>query len=216
MEFLHTLVTTVADHAPLAYAVVFAAAALEAVPVLGSFVPGSTLILGLGALIPGGHLSLVPMLAAAVSGAFIGDTSAYFLGHRNKQRILTLWPLSRYPELIATSERLFHRYGAWAVLFARFVPPVRALVPITAGALALPPRRFVPTDAVAVVLWACAHILPGVLAGSALERISATAEHYAAPLLMALIAIGLVGYGVAWLRRRNVGEVAADAGDTRS
>ena len=44
--------------------------------------------------------------------------------------------------VIAQSEAFFNRWGALAVFFARFVPPIRAFVPITAGALGMPPLRF--------------------------------------------------------------------------
>ena len=53
----------------LAYAALFLAAFLEAIPVIGTFVPGSTVILGLSALVATGDLSLVGVFAAAISGA---------------------------------------------------------------------------------------------------------------------------------------------------
>ena len=49
---------------------------LEAVPVVGSVIPGSTIILALSALVPGGELRLEWVLAAAVAGALLGDGSA--------------------------------------------------------------------------------------------------------------------------------------------
>ena len=78
--------------------------------------------------------------------------------------------MANYPGVVAQSEAFFHRWGALAVFFARFVPPIRAFVPITAGALGMPPLRFYPVNAAAILLWAPAHVLPGVLAVSALER----------------------------------------------
>jgi membrane protein DedA with SNARE-associated domain len=38
-------------------------------PVVGSFIPGSTLILALSALVPGGELKLQWVLLAAIAGA---------------------------------------------------------------------------------------------------------------------------------------------------
>ena len=81
------------SHVYLAYAALFLAAFLEAVPVAGSFVPGSTVILSLSALIPAGDLSLTGVLAAAITGAAIGDGLAYGLGHRYPHRIRGIWPL---------------------------------------------------------------------------------------------------------------------------
>ena len=55
-SFLDPLIAFVSAHAWLAYLTLFLAALLEAVPVVGSLVPGSTIILALSALVPGGEL----------------------------------------------------------------------------------------------------------------------------------------------------------------
>jgi membrane protein DedA with SNARE-associated domain len=175
---LESLIGFASAHSGLAYLTLFLAALLEAVPVLGSVVPGSTIILALSALIPGGELNLVGVLAAAIAGALIGDGSAYWVGHREQRRILSAWPLSKYPAVVARAERFFLKYGTWAVFFARFVPPIRAFVPVTAGALEMTPPRFFAIDIPAILVWAPAHVLPGILAGTALERTHVTAHHW--------------------------------------
>jgi len=169
-EGLHELIGFVSDHAGWAYATVFLAALLEAVPVLGSFVPGSTVIVAISALVPLGQLSLPIILSSAIVGAMIGDGTAFWLGHRLKRHILELWPLSAYPTLIAQSEEFFRRHGTLAVLFARFVAPIRAFVPVTAGALGMSPPRFFTVNIPAIALWAVAHVVSSALAGSAVAE----------------------------------------------
>src|SRR5260370_302495 len=176
-SFIDPLIAFVAAHAWLGYLTIFLAALLEAVPVVGSVIPGSTIILALSALVPGGELRLEGVLAAAIAGALLGDGSAFWIGHRAQREILSSWPLSKYPRVIAQSEAFFHRWGALAVFFARFVPPIRAFVPITAGALAMPPARFYPVNLAAILLWAPAHVLPGVLAISALHQYAGIPHH---------------------------------------
>jgi len=176
-SFLDPLITFVSAHPWLAYLTVFLAALLEAVPVVGSVVPGSTIILALSGLIPGGELRLEWMLAAAIAGASLGDGSAFWIGHRAKGEILKLWPLSNYPYLVARSEGFFRRWGGLAVFFARFVPPIRAFVPITAGALGMSPPLFYAINILAILLWAPAHVLPGVLAVSALHEYAGIPHH---------------------------------------
>ena len=141
-SYLDPLINFVSAHPWLAYLTVFLAALLEAVPVVGSVIPGSTIILALSALVPGGELWLEGVLAAAVAGAVLGDGTAFWVGHRAQREILNTWPLANYPRLVAQSETFFQRWGTWAVFFARFVPPIRAFVPLTAGALGMPPPRF--------------------------------------------------------------------------
>ena len=172
VSFVDPLIAFVSAHAWLAYLTLFLAALLEAVPVVGSVIPGSTIILALSALVPGGELRLEWVLAAAAAGAMLGDGSAFWIGHRSQREILSAWPMTNYPRVIAQSEAFFHRWGALAVFFARFVPPIRAFVPITAGALGMSPPRFYAVNIAAILLWAPAHVLPGVAAVSALH------EHY--------------------------------------
>jgi len=206
--YIDPLITFVSANAWLAYLTLFLAALLEAVPVVGSVIPGSTIILALSALVPGGELKLQWVLLAATAGALIGDGSAFWVGHRSQREILSTWPLSNYPRVIAQSESFFRRWGVWAVFFARFVPPIRAFVPVTAGALAMPPFRFYAVNIPAILLWAPAHVFPGVLAVSVLDRYGVfqhtggSAKHHWVPLVIA----GALIFGlVVWTVRRWYG-----------
>jgi membrane protein DedA with SNARE-associated domain len=198
----------VSAHAWLAYLTIFLAALLEAVPIVGSVIPGSTAILALSALIPGGELGMAGVFAAAIAGAALGDGTAFWIGHRSQREILSFWPMSRYPRVVAQSEAFFHRWGSLAVFFARFVPPIRAFVPLTAGALGMSPPRFYAVNLAAILLWAAAHILPGVLAVSALDRagglagLEGTAKHYWMPLVFGGALTLAV---VVWIIRRQRG-----------
>jgi membrane-associated protein len=217
-SFIDPLIAFVSAHPWLAYLTIFLAALLEAIPVAGSLIPGSTVILALSALVPGGELRLEWVLAAAFAGALLGDGSAFWIGHRAQREILSTWPLSRYPGVIAQSEAFFHRWGALAVFFARFVPPIRAFVPITAGALGMPPLRFFAVNVVAVLLWAPAHVLPGVLAVSVLHQYAGVphhagiAKHY---WMLAVIGGALIVALTTWILRRRHGGGAIEPAPKR-
>lgn len=207
-SFIDQLIAFVSANAWLAYLTLFLAALLEAVPVVGSVIPGSTIILALSALVPGGELKLWWVLAAAIAGALLGDGSAFWAGHRAQREILSAWPLANYPRVVAQSEEFFRRWGTWAVFFARFVPPIRAFVPITAGALGMSPARFYPVNIAAILLWAPAHVLPGVLAISALHQYAGIphhagiAKHY---WILAVIGGALIVALATWTIRRRHG-----------
>jgi len=207
-SLIDPLIAFVSEHTGLAYLALFLAALLEAVPIVGSVIPGSTIIFALSALVPGGELRLEWVLAAATAGALLGDGSAFWLGHREQREILNAWPLSNYPRVVARSETFFHRWGALAVFFARFIPPIRAFVPITAGALDMSPLTFFAVNIPAVLLWAPAHVLPGVLAVSALHRYggftphAGVAKHY---WILSVIAGALIIAAVTWVIRRRQG-----------
>jgi LPXTG-motif cell wall-anchored protein len=208
-SFLDPLITFVSAHAWLAYLTLFLAALLEAVPIVGSVIPGSTVILALSALVPGGELRLEWVLAAAVAGAVLGDGSAFWIGHRAQGEILSAWPLTNYPRLVAQSEAFFRRWGTLAVFFARFVPPIRAFVPVTAGSLGMSPPRFYAVNIPAILLWAVAHVLPGVLAITALHQYAGIPHHTGIGkhywILFVIGAALIVALGSWAIRRRRGG-----------
>ena len=212
-SFIDPLIAFVSAHAWLAYLTLFLAALLEAVPVIGSVIPGSTVILALSALIPGGDLVLEWVLVAAIAGALLGDGTAFLIGHRTQREILNSWPMTNYPHVVAQSEAFFHRWGALAVFFARFVPPIRAFVPVTAGALGMSPPRFYAVNIPAILLWASAHVLPGVLAVSALHRYAGIPHHTGViKHYWMLIVVGgaLVVALAVWIIRRRHGGTAIE------
>ena len=217
-SFIDPLIAFVSAHAWLAYLTLFLAALLEAVPVVGSVIPGSTIILALSALVPGGELRLEWVLAVAVAGALLGDGSAFWIGHRAQREILSTWPMTSYPRVVAQSEAFFHRWGSLAVFFARFVPPIRAFVPMTAGALGMSPLRFYAINIPAILLWAPAHVLPGVLAVSALHEYAGISHHSGIGKyywMLSVIGVALVVALAVWTIRRRHGGGAIEPATER-
>ena len=214
-SLIDPLIAFVSANAWLAYVTLFLAALLEAVPVVGAVIPGSTIILALSALVASGELKLGAVLGAAVAGAVLGDGAAFWIGHRAQDTILRTWPLNKYPRVIAQSEAFFRKRGALAVFFARFVPPIRAFVPITAGALGMPPLRFYAVNIPAILLWAPAHVLPGVLAMHALHEYGGLPHHGGVGKhiwILSVIGVGVIIAVVSWLiRRRHSGELIEPA-----
>jgi len=201
MAIIHTVIHYVSAHSDLAYETLFLAAFLEAVPIVGTFIPGSTIILSLSALIATGDLNLVVVLCSVISGAALGDGLAFWFGNRNPGRIRKFWPLNKHRVLIHRGEMFFQKYGKAAVLLARFLPPVRAFVPVIAGAMGMTPRQFYPLNLVAILLWAAVHVFPGVLAGKAYQRAGAIAGHLTLPIILGIAAIGFLIWGIRrWLK----------------
>ena len=201
VAIIHTVIHYVSAHSDLAYETLFLAAFLEAVPIVGTFIPGSTIILSLSALIATGDLNLVVVLCSVISGAALGDGLAFWFGNRNPSRIRKFWPLNKHRVLIHRGEMFFQKYGKAAVLLARFLPPVRAFVPVIAGAMGMTPRQFYPLNLVAILLWAAVHVFPGVLAGKAYQRAGAIAGHLTLPIILGIAAIGFLIWGIRrWLK----------------
>ncbi|WP_201401493.1 bifunctional DedA family/phosphatase PAP2 family protein [Kaistia sp. 32K] len=197
---MQTLIQLVAGHPHWAAALVFFCAMAEAIAVIGMFVPGTAILIGVGAVVGLGELSLWPILLWATLGAIAGDGISYWIGHRYKDRIRSTWPLRERPELFARGEAFFARFGTLSVAIGRFVPGVRAVIPLVAGVVGMPPARFFLVNVLSALVWAPAHILPGAGMGLALGVLGSIAGRLVAMLVGALILIGFaiwLGY-IAW------------------
>ena len=190
----------VAAHPHWAYAAVFLTALLESLAIVGLFVPGAVLMFGTGALVAGGGLALGPALLWAAAGAVAGDGLSFWLGRRYHQRLRVLWPFRRYPELVNRGVAFFSHHGGKSVLFARFVGPVRPILPAVAGMLEMPPARFFLANLASALLWAPAYILPGMVFAASLALAAEVAGRLAV-LLVLLLAVALTGF---WLMHHLV------------
>jgi membrane protein DedA with SNARE-associated domain len=175
-SYFSALVDFVSAHPHYAYSAVFLLALSEAIPVVGTVVPGSTLIIGISALATGANADPWILLIAATAGAIVGDGLSFWLGRQYHRKILSSWPLNQYPQFIARSERFITRYGAASVFLARFTAVVRAFVPLVSGILRMSPRQFYAANILSALVWAPAHVFPGVLLVMALRWTSASVE----------------------------------------
>ncbi len=196
LSYLHAVIAFVTAYSYLAYGVVFLCALLESVPVIGLFIPGTLTIIAISALVPSGALGLWPLLGAAALGAILGDGFSYWLGRRYQRAILLRWPFSHYPKIAERSERFFQRHGGKSVALGRFIPALRAFVPLFAGILDMPVRRFYISNILSALAWAPAHVLPGVILGASLTLAGAVAGRLGALLLTILALLWLVVRGV--------------------
>ena len=196
LSYLHAIIAFIAQYSWLAYGAVFLSALLEAVPVIGLFIPGTLTIIALSALVPAGALRLWPLLGLAVLGAIIGDGFSYWLGRHYHREILQRWPFSRYPQIAERSEQFFQRHGGKSVALGRFIPALRAFVPLFAGILNMPVRRFYISNILSALAWGPAHVLPGVALGASLSLAGAVAGRLGVLLLTILALLWLVVWGV--------------------
>ena len=191
-SYFFPLVDFVHSHSQYTSIAIFLLALSEAIPVVGTIVPGSTLIIGVSALATGASANPWILLVAATAGAIIGDGLSFWLGQRYRREILSIWPLNHYPQLIERSERFVARYGAASVFLARFTAVVRAFVPLITGILRMSPRQFYAANILSALVWAPAHIFPGVLLAMALRLTSVSAEQRTILLIAGLIVATLI------------------------
>lgn len=202
-DWLQGFIDLVVQHPHWAGLLVFVTAMAESIVVVGMFVPGTAILIGISAVAGLGELKLWPLLLWATLGAVAGDGISYWIGHRYKEHIRASWPLRERPELFEKGEAFFHRYGAMSVAIGRFVPGVRAIIPVVAGVVGMSPLRFYAVNILSAMVWAPAHILPGAGMGLALGVLGSIGGRLVAAVVGALIVLGLllwvVHLGVRWV-----------------
>ena len=160
--------TALVSASPWTYAVVLGLAAADA---LFPLFPSETAAIAAGVLAGAGDLSIAFVIAAAATGAFIGDNSSYAVGRTAGQTATR--PLFRGAKGQARrvwAERTLDRRGGYLIVVARFIPGGRTVTTLTAGMTRMRWPRFVGFAGLAAVLWASFAAGSGYVGGKAFEN----------------------------------------------
>jgi undecaprenyl-diphosphatase len=221
-KLLHLL----SGHSGWALAVVLLASFLESVAFIGTFVPGSTAMFIAGALVGTGALNLGWVFVCAIAGAIAGDAASFWFGSHYASRIVQLWPFRAHPAALEAGRQYFEAHGAKSVVLARFVAPMRAVVPVVAGFSGMSPARFLAVNIVSALIWAPLHILPGVVFGASIELAGAVSLRLVVILVMLAVIVWatfnlakvLLAHAMQWTNasRRRIFAWASRHDDSRS
>lgn len=157
-----TWITSTVQHLGVAgYWIAFLAAMLETVLAVGLLLPGSTIILLLGAFAARGYLDLGDLILFAFAGAVIGDNINYFLGRKYGASWVEdgFWFIKR--EHFDKARIFFDRHGAVSVLWGRLIPSVKEVVPFIAGLVKMHRGVFLFWNVLGAVCWAFEWVLVG-------------------------------------------------------
>lgn len=140
--------------------------ALETTALIGLVVPGDAVTLLAGSTVTtwGAYATVV---LAATAGSLAGETGGYLLGRLVGARL-------RYGRLgrrlgerrWSRAEDYLNGHGAPALAAARFVAVVHAVVPLVAGTVRMPFRRFLAWSALGALSWSALFTAVGVVAGT--------------------------------------------------
>lgn len=176
MEFksaVDAILEFVRNNQTYAAPIVFILAFGESIAFVSLVLPFWGLLVAIGAMIgAAGALDFWSILVAAAVGAALGDWVSYWLGKHYHEPISKMWPLSKYPDLLPKGQRFFEKYGAWAIVGGRFSGPLRASVPIVAGAVQMPQAKFQFANWTSAFLWAWVLLVFGDNLGQSLSWIS--------------------------------------------
>ncbi|MFC0115507.1 DedA family protein [Kibdelosporangium aridum] len=147
---------------------------IECAFILGLFLPGDSLLFTAGLVLAqhGSHDAEVWALSiAATVIAVVGNQLGYYIGRkagtsltgRLGGRVLTV-------EKLAKARDFLDRRGFWAIVLARWIPWIRTLAPMIAGAAAMDSRRYMFATTIGAVLWVPTLVLLGFYGAGLLEQ----------------------------------------------
>lgn len=180
--------------APWGYVIVGSGMFLENSVGAGVIVPGETLVIIGGFYARIGRLSVVALAIVVVCAAVAGDNTGYWIGRRFGRGFLERHGhvLRVTPEKIARADRFYVRHGGKTIFLGRFIPVVRSVGFILAGASGMPWNRFFAYDLAGAFIWGCLNVGLGYALGEGYRR----ADDYLRMLGLAVLVILLLLLGV--------------------
>ena len=149
---------------------------VEALPLIGSIVPGHTIVIFGGFFAHLGFLNVYAVAFWAAVGALIGDLIGYFLGKKYGMKLIVDWGqyfLIKQKNIDKARDAL-NKHSGKAILFGRFNPIARVFMPFLAGASNMDAKRFWFFDSIAAVTWAVSSVAVGYLFGASYQIIAHT------------------------------------------
>jgi membrane protein DedA with SNARE-associated domain len=183
---------------------------------IGFFLPGDSLLFTLGLLIATGTLD-VPLWVACTGvsiAAILGNLVGYWIGYKAGPAVFSRPDSKLFKhEHVERAHEFFERYGARAIVLARFVPIVRTFITVTAGVARMNPRVYATYSTIGGVIWGVGVTLLGYFLG----QIGFIRDHIdliltgAVLFIVAIVVLSAVPVGIQLLRaRRNAGTATDD------
>jgi membrane-associated protein len=183
------------------YVILFAIIFAETGFVVTPFLPGDSLLFGVGALAAvdrSGTLNVAWLLLLLAAAAIAGNSLNYGVGRRLGQRAFS--GRYRFFKLahLQRTQAYFVRHGGLAVLLSRFMPIVRTFVPFVAGAGQMPSHSFALYNLVGAVAWVSLCLGAGVLFGN----VPIVKQNFSL-VSIGIVCVSLLPVLVEYVRRRD-------------
>jgi membrane protein DedA with SNARE-associated domain len=158
---------------------------------VGIPVPGETALIIASVIAGSKHeLNIVAVILVAAGASIVGRMIGYAIG-----RNFGYWLLLRYGGYVGVTEAriklgqyLFLRHGGKIIIIAQFIPVLRTLAGILAGANRMPRHTFMMTNIIGACTWASFFGVAAYFLGRQVEKLAGSAVFLCAVgLLVALV-----------------------------
>ena len=166
---------------------------------VGVPIPEDIALLGGGLACYLGKANLVPMILMGMFAVLSGDLFIFYLGHRWASNLLE----HRMTRKLATPERVarlrvkFHEHQLKTIFLGRFLPGVRALVFLTAGAMKISVWKFLAMNGLAALISVPVFVVLGYVFGHSYDKLKAQVAEIKYVIVFVLIGIAIIW--VLWL-----------------
>src|ERR1700682_2168277 len=161
--------------------------------------PGDAAIAYGGYLTTTGAIPYPLAYVAVVSGAVLGSACNLTISRRYGRPFIQRF--GRYigitDERMARAERIFKRWGPWAIIIGRQIPGMRIVLSALSGILGVPYRVFIPCVLISASIWAAIFLEIGRLVGPSVGNLFSLFPAQLFPWLavgLILLAIGYLAY----------------------
>lgn len=177
---------------------------LETALLPASFLPGDSLLFVTGLTVATVATPVPSPAAFALVGvaAVLGAQTSYEIGRAAGPAIMRRPRRRLTDEAYARTRALFERLGVRAVIVGRFVPIVRALVPLMAGITQMPRRRFALVNVIGAIVWIALFMGAGFFLGG----VPLVEQNLEVAIIIAVVASSLpfpIELGREWWMRRR-------------
>ncbi len=189
---------------------------------LGFFLPGDTLLFVSGLLIAKGTIDIPLWLFILIVSlaAFVGNMVGYGIGYKVGPAVFSR-PDAKFlkHEYIEKSEAFFAKYGKITVVLARFVPVVRTVATVMAGASRMNFKIYTLYSAIGGVIWIASVTIAGYFLGQ-ITFIKENLDFIVIGAVVIVICASAFPAFAHWVHRRRqarvVGGGGADSGVTKA
>ena len=131
------------------------------------FVTGDSLLFAAGIITAASDNINPAVLAVGVGiAAFLGDQTGFAIGRKFGRPYLDRRTSPRLAQWVVRTESFYQRWGWSAVVIARFIPVMRALIPLIAGISRMNYYRFLSANLTGALVWGVGMTFAGYYAAS--------------------------------------------------
>ncbi|WP_326567159.1 DedA family protein [Amycolatopsis rhabdoformis] len=158
----------------LVWVIVLSFVFVECALIVGLFLPGDSLLFGAGVVLAqhGSDANAWLLSGAALVVAVGGNQVGYYIGRSTGTRFIARRGgkvLNRHN--LDRAQRFLDRKGFFAIVAARWIPWIRTLAPLIAGAARMDPRRFLAATSLGGLLWVPTLVLLGYYGAGLLDAL---------------------------------------------